>query len=72
MEKVLIKGSAGMGKSTFLNYVSYRWGKGELFNNKFEYLFKVPLKELMNKEKFGKDSTDTGLIILTKLVLHQF
>jgi len=28
VEKILIRGEAGMGKSTLLNNIAYRWGKG--------------------------------------------
>ncbi|CAF4353273.1 unnamed protein product, partial [Rotaria sp. Silwood2] len=31
MKKVLVLGRAGIGKSTFCQYVTYRWAKGELW-----------------------------------------
>jgi predicted NACHT family NTPase len=44
--KVLIVGDAGTGKSTFLQNIAYQWGRGELYNDKFDYVFKVKLKYL--------------------------
>jgi len=49
VRKVLIKGSAGMGKSTFLSFVSWKWGEGQLFQKTFSCTFRVPLKELLTK-----------------------
>ncbi|AAY61704.1 Predicted NTPase [Rickettsia felis URRWXCal2] len=47
--KVLLLGSAGIGKTTLMHYLSYKWGKGELWNDKFDYVFRVKLKELLNE-----------------------
>ncbi|MFP3012169.1 MAG: NACHT domain-containing protein [Rickettsia sp.] len=46
--KVLLLGSAGIGKTTLMHYLSYKWGKGELWNDKFDYVFRVKLKELLS------------------------
>ncbi|RZI45099.1 NACHT domain-containing protein [Rickettsiales endosymbiont of Peranema trichophorum] len=46
--RVLITGSAGMGKSTLLHYVLYQWGAGKLFQNKFDYVFGIKLKNLLS------------------------
>ncbi|RZI46996.1 NACHT domain-containing protein [Rickettsiales endosymbiont of Peranema trichophorum] len=49
--KVLITAIAGMGKSTLLKYISYKWGQEDpnkrLFGGKFDYVFSVKLKNLM-------------------------
>ncbi|GAA5252394.1 NACHT domain-containing protein [Candidatus Rickettsia kedanie] len=46
--KVLLFGSAGIDKTTLMHYLSYKWGKGNLWNNKFDYVFRVKLKELLS------------------------
>lgn len=46
---ILLLGGAGVGKTTLLHNISYRWGKGNLWNDKFEYVFRVKLKELLNE-----------------------
>ena len=46
--KVLLLGSAGIGKTTLMHYLSYKWGKWELWNDKFNYVFRVKLKELLS------------------------
>lgn len=47
--KVLLLGSAGIGKTTLMHYLSYKWGKKELWNDKFDYVFRIKLKELLNE-----------------------
>ncbi|HJD55855.1 MAG TPA: NACHT domain-containing protein [Rickettsia endosymbiont of Pyrocoelia pectoralis] len=47
--KILLLGSAGIGKTTLMHYLSYRWGKKELWNDKFDYVFRIKLKELLNE-----------------------
>ncbi|MFV9948252.1 NACHT domain-containing protein [Rickettsia conorii] len=39
--KVLLLGSAGIGNTTLMHYLSYKWGKGELWSDKFDYVFRV-------------------------------
>ncbi|WP_016770001.1 NACHT domain-containing protein [Rickettsia sibirica] len=46
--KVLLLGSAGIGKTTLMHYLSYKWGKEKLWNNKFDYVFRIRLKELLS------------------------
>ena len=41
---VFIRGRAGTGKSTLVQYISHRWGLSEsLWNNRFEFMFRVKL-----------------------------
>jgi len=47
--KVLLLGSAGIGKTTLMHYLSYKWGKEDLWNDKFDYVFRIKLKELLNE-----------------------
>lgn len=44
-KRVLIQGSAGIGKSTLCRYIAYMWAKGELFDQ-FEYVLWIPLRDL--------------------------
>ncbi|CAF3579670.1 unnamed protein product, partial [Rotaria socialis] len=45
IKKVLILGRAGIGKSTFCQYVTYRWAKGELWSE-YELLILIRLRKL--------------------------
>ncbi|KJV92733.1 NACHT domain-containing protein [Rickettsia bellii] len=47
--KVLLLGGAGIGKTTLMHYLSYKWGKDNLWNDKFDYVFRIKLKELLNE-----------------------
>ncbi len=47
--KVLILGGAGVGKSTLMQYIANRWGNDNLWNNKFDYVYKVSLKQLLTE-----------------------
>jgi hypothetical protein len=44
--KILIIGGAGIGKTTFLHNIAYRWSggssEGEMFNDKFDYVTGIP------------------------------
>ncbi len=42
--KALIYGKAGIGKTTFCKYISYRWAKGELYNE-FDNIVYIALRE---------------------------
>ncbi|WHA07708.1 NACHT domain-containing protein (plasmid) [Candidatus Megaera polyxenophila] len=53
--RVLIVGGPGIGKTTLLHHISYEWGKDanendqiSIFSDKFDYIFKVKLKNLTN------------------------
>jgi|GEM_PF-5176046 len=47
--KVLLLGGAGIGKTTLMHYLSYKWGKENLWSDKFDYVFRIKLKELLNE-----------------------
>ncbi|WP_232279082.1 NACHT domain-containing protein [Rickettsia akari] len=44
----MLLSSAGIGKTTLMHYLAYKWGKGNLWNNNFDYVFRVKLKELLS------------------------
>jgi hypothetical protein len=63
-KRVLIVGDAGVGKTTLLHHISYKWGKKELFDE-FSYLFRVRLRNLSSgawkKEYAEKDIKESLL-----------
>ena len=50
VKKVLLLGGAGVGKTTLLHCIAYRWGCHQLFNQQFDYVFKLRLKNLLNED----------------------
>lgn len=45
--KVVVYGRAGIGKTTMCKYIVSRWQNGSLWQNKFEAIFWLPLRELI-------------------------
>jgi len=45
--KVIVYGRAGIGKTTMCKYIVSRWQHGSLWQNKFEAIFWLPLRELI-------------------------
>jgi len=45
--KVVVFGRAGIGKTTMCKYIVSRWQHGSLWQNKFEAIFWLPLRELI-------------------------
>ncbi len=43
---VLIVGTPGIGKTTFLHHMAYEWAQGRVFADKFDSVFTVKLKKL--------------------------
>jgi len=48
--RLLIVGGAGIGKSTLMQYIAYKWSQTKLWNDKFEYVYRVSLKTLLNRD----------------------
>lgn len=46
--KILVSGIAGSGKTTLIRNIAYRWAIGDLWDNKFKYIFCLPLKQLIS------------------------
>jgi predicted NACHT family NTPase len=44
--KVLVLGKPGVGKTSLMHYISYKWAKNQLWNDEFNYVFRVRLKDL--------------------------
>ncbi len=55
-KRILIQGSAGIGKSTLCHHIAYRWAQKTLFTE-FEYLLWLPLRRL-NPNFYSNTGTD--------------
>lgn len=62
--RILISGEAGAGKTVLTQYIEYKWAMGELWNDKFDYVYQVPLRTLFNDEwgKYYYGRLDQGLL----------
>lgn len=50
-KQIMIVGPAGIGKSSLCEFITSKWAKGELWNDRFEAIIWIPLRELQNLEK---------------------
>ena len=52
INRILVTGRAGIGKSTLCHYIAYQWANPEarLFNDQFHYVFWLSLASLKSKE----------------------
>ncbi|MCC8483911.1 MAG: NACHT domain-containing protein [Rickettsia endosymbiont of Labidopullus appendiculatus] len=48
--KLLVVGAAGVGKSTLMQYIAYKWSIGEIWSDKFDYVYRINLKTLLNDQ----------------------
>ena len=46
LKKVLIRGKAGVGKTTFVRRIASQWAAGELWKDVFSHVFVITLREL--------------------------
>ena len=67
--KVLIVGGAGVGKSTLMKYMSYKWSCGKIWQEKFDYVYRVSLKTLLNKD-WSKNEKYESEPSLLKCLIH--
>ncbi len=63
-EKILLIGQAGTGKSTLCQKIAHDWASGRLWNDRFEVVYWLPLREL-NSKKLPLD--DLTLFLATAL-----
>ncbi len=47
-QKLLVLGRAGIGKSTFCQYVAWCWAEKKLWNDQFDAVFNISLRDLEN------------------------
>ena len=50
--KVLIRGKAGVGKTTLVRRIACQWAAGELWKDVFSHVFVITLRELRQDEKW--------------------
>lgn len=53
IQRVLVIGPAGIGKTTLLHYMAHQWSLGNLWRERFQVLFWLPLRCLL-KEDYKK------------------
>ena len=73
IHKLLIVGGAGTGKSTLTQYIAYKWSQGELWNDKFDYVYKVSFKTLLTRGwdySHGHGRQDENDDLLKQLVYY--
>eukprot|EP00794_Sanderia_malayensis_P001185 gene1185-556_t len=56
IRQCFIRGVAGVGKTSLIEYIALKWAKGELFNDdkgdaRFDFLFVIKCRELDEKDK---------------------
>ncbi len=64
VHRLLVSGRAGIGKSTLLHFMAYRWAQNKLWQNKF---FKVPillsLKQMSNTNIYRGDNACIAFVV---------
>ncbi len=58
---ILLVADAGCGKTTLCKYATYLWARGELWKNKFEWLFYIEMRN-MNSTHYASRSNEYSLI----------
>ncbi len=48
IRRILVEGRAGVGKTTFSQYVVYQWMQQDLFAGQFDYVFWLPLRQCLS------------------------
>ena len=62
IQKLLLWGSAGIGKSTLCKRIIHRWQNNELWNNQFEAILLVSLRELPDRLADLNERTLSNLV----------
>jgi GTPase SAR1 family protein len=44
--KLLVLSKAGVGKTSLMHYISYKWARNQLWRDEFDFVFRVRLKDL--------------------------
>ncbi|MBA8667595.1 HEAT repeat domain-containing protein [Holosporaceae bacterium 'Namur'] len=61
-KKLVIYGRAGIGKTTLCQYLTVAWQNGEIWQDKFKLVIKIPLRELANQIEANSSLTLEGFI----------
>ena len=56
VNRILIEGAAGVGKSTLCKDIARRWSTGQFYNDRFKVLLYFPLKKML--QHYDKTTTD--------------
>ncbi len=48
VRRILVEGRAGVGKTTFSQYVAHQWAQQHLFAGQFDYVFWLPLRQCLS------------------------
>jgi len=67
--RILILGEAGSGKTTLCQYVAYSWACGTLWQNRFEWLFYIKMRNL-NKDIYP--SREEGYVLIDIIINECF
>jgi hypothetical protein len=67
--KILILGRAGIGKTTLCQFIAYEWSQGRLWNERYDSLFWIPLRNL--NKKYYRDKQEKGEQITLAEVIFQ-
>lgn len=64
VEKILLIAGSGMGKTVSIRSIAYEWGKHNLFDNKFTYLFKMDLQFFFSdwSEDYSKEDIRDNIL----------
>ena len=52
-KKVLIRGKAGVGKTTLVRRIASQWAAGNLWKDRFSYVFVITLRELLQNKTWA-------------------
>lgn len=63
MDRVLITGVPGAGKSTVLTLIAYKWANDLIFPNQFEFLIKVKLSSILNMKLTRTDEMNKSALL---------
>ncbi len=70
-EKILLTGQAGTGKSTICQKIAHDWASGRLWNDQFDAVYWLPLRQLDSKE-LPVDDLDLFLAsVLSQLIFQE-
>lgn len=50
IQRILVVGPAGIGKTTLLHYIAHQWSLGNLWNERFQAVFWLPLRCLLKED----------------------
>ena len=61
IRRILVEGRAGVGKTTFSQYVAYQWMQQDLFAGQFDYVFWLPLRQCLSSDSGSHGSMEAHM-----------